>query len=1435
MIPTKDNKRPILIHEEIRPSDTEKSFYDRVRSFILENQGFKSDVKFLLFVEYRIESLTKMQHGIIEKPIPPDISNIILPPSFVVIGQGNLHNIRASLVIDCGEREECEIDPKTGVKKYKTRKLTKAEKAENLERVSETEGAISIEIFTPKHSKKSPKIDSEITDTNPFRYDLPKPEEESESHNEEEEEEEEGFLHSNQNNYSFILRSLNFNESVDESSVEYNHLVGFGLIEDGELTEEGMIAAQFDDLLLYEYVNLAVFVKSQHKSDKKSGCLFSLLLQQLMRYGSSIINDLYSDSFLQNFDQYSDIVTILKVFLPLIKAPPVEDSKFLRAGLNPEICNEIINFLFEKLTNINDLNLHGSENEDDDELDESDEGNDESGNENDGFEDENECFNRTITRLQKYLSNMNEKITNYFLLCKSYNNDFYASHELIFDRISHDNLISIIMKNSENTDVILSNRPGWNGYSTPTQCFALCIDRVEESTTCFVSLIHSIPVEKDFGKDKIDIEMAVCSFQIAEEHDNSFVSAMLPILIDQSKYLLFSNSSINNIFSTSTSSTSQNPSSCSVNNFTISNTVNHFSFISYCPNDINFDYQRDIKQSLNLISNIIPYVPRSLLYYDQQLSVLIELQSDNVSDLHPLVYTMRSTERSVSKRSRRFHKTTDDEENKDDSEEAKKDGDKSDNEIPELFLPPSIYSITRQSITFLSHHTDEMKGHMPPYRFAITADEFIFKGEDIGNSGNRRLNQKIIALPTVGIGSIHPFDTPSHIVILSDEENEELGQKLVLTQFIDETEQIMSESCSAYLPETAKVFSNSIAYIVNLKNSFFGINSNFNGINQYLMSIYESRNSFIDGNGKILSSYPNFLGLLEVFLGNDDVVFALPKNRHLFSHDDTGTRKPFDFESIKRGIVSNLNALLDHEAASRNMEKKMKYILSISMKNCLKNSDINISIREIGSFCFFIKLKTTLEGNELAAEKNELIKSAIINATRRYGDVEISNPYKLMTFVFPVEKHKGVTVKERYEKVKSVADEFSLYCFDDPIIKKSSQSEGRIEVDVISSSAWIPFAKKIKKVFANDVLTSVLHIPLPHPAMLFHEKTRDEINHWLASNTTEATALHDEDSLWVGKVDVVNHLNKKLKDDINKKNFRFEYYPTVVSLEKFRKIKKKFEERGFLDYEYYRQYNLLIMKPSDIELFKIDEVNLTPIDENLFCLAICGSSIPFVKRMAFYDDSGNTSMLSICSMCASQKIKEATRTYFSLDDLFIDPSNLVKDYETLWKPLKLFRKGSGYTRNKSIPLGQYIWYLMESNSDLIDHIRAWVNAAFLLAKLQCPMIVFCPEHLNQMTVIYSNSKNHNNHADDIKCNVTDCGNVFHTKCLRWHKKGAKCPDEIGPNESFCPGCNYPAFNFFGCNLMICQRCKCRWCYRCKKVFEAKSIEKHMIEEHGGLY
>ncbi|KAK8884598.1 hypothetical protein M9Y10_043714 [Tritrichomonas musculus] len=1298
----------ITISEKIHPDDTIATFYNRVQNYVFEKLEENPKYNFLLIIESRLQELNDSQIKIINEPIPSNYEiPLICQPFYIPIGVQSLPPIKFAKLIDNGFYTY-EINFLTGVKKN-------------------SDTLLSLYDETRFYIKRT---DDHGNDKKIHSYILT----------------------------SILYESTNVKMAIDDYPNDWQLLLMNGFVnEEEKLTKDGLFASQFEDLLFYEYVVMISFMNSQDEKDRISSFLFSLLILQIIRYGDELITNYFSDSFIDNFDERSDLITLIKVLFPLLKYDQNNDGfclhdeeEYLQKGLDPSKSETIINFI------VANFRIYINYCTD-----------------SDGIEDEDEFYNvycNEVDKLENFLSDLYLKINEIIKIIELKLPEFYSSHLFSFIGIEKELDNSIRLAGNDDSSALLYCRPGWHCYSFPKNVFAFCVTEYNEIT---VSLIHSI----------VD-EMEINVHPVPEELDNVFAMTVINSIIDQS------------IFSPFFHFTGKKADGT----FAYIKTVKaNKSFISYRPlTNSNKKCITEIDNVLNLIKIINPFLPRSLLLYNRGMSLIIELQSSGLSNIHSRVYSTIKK-----KKKKKSMKDTDEDEYSFD--------------YP-FFKSPYVYHINKKSLTFLWNNVNELKGFSPSIRIALTANDFMNFGI------SKEINESPFSIPTIDINSKSVFDYHSQLFILSDNKKSELGSYIEFPECKNSpSTQNIYHTISLALPETAKISYSYSMFIVQRKNSFILIQFDDAKDKDKLSKLLGIENLFSPTKKpsifKLNIPLIQFIEELESQIFNDD---QIPHNIQILSDSN------------------------DHS-------NKFRFFLTDDIANELKVSQEDFSLRLLGkeesstfSDLLFFKFPKSNDYDTLSSFNEDNVRDAIEKCC---GDVEISPVYNLITFSIDVNEHQGINLKDQYSKIESkVYSKISPFLFNkistDPEMQDDKFPElGKVKFEVFSEKVSIAAAQFLTDVIKGEKLTKPFEIDYIHPSMKKHQRTQEDIDNWVIANNCD---MKKEGTEWVGSLSAVSELSKQFKIDLENKVFNFDYQPFYVPYEKFKGIRKSFEKVGFQDFEYNKLYEMLIIKPENFDDHGID------VNENKFCLRICKGSNPYKKRLSVYDVNSEdikTCQISFCTFCTSKAVKERTKDYFQQFDLMNDYSKIIfasqveeNKLETVFKPLDLILKQEKLREfeNYSIPIGQFLWFLSElSDNGLNKFIRAWVNMAAEVAIYQCPMITACPKHLSQIVKLSKSCK------EKLKCSFDDqCENYFHMKCLRWHNEPSKDEDDeketcemksIGFKAIECPNCKVPTFNLFNNVVMFCDRCGCNWCYLCQVRLAEEKVLRHIKEFHNGHY
>lgn len=1354
-------KNIVILHEEIHPNDTVTTFYNRIQNMVFDKWKENSEYKFYLIIQLKTDACDDQQLKIISEPIPSNYNiPLICSPLVLSVESQTLPPIKASGLVDNGFQQS-EIDPRTAIKTI----------SPDLQTLYEVENIYFKRTDDPTCEKEHSLILAEL------RYKLKK-------------------FNDIKSGFMFSLPDLRRNKEMS-------------FIKKNNLTEIGEFSVEFEDLLFYEHVMMNSFIEKQNNNnDKSSAFLFSLLIFQIIRNGDELINDYFSDSFIENFDEYSDIVTVIKTIFPLLKYDQNgssdgylnEKEKYIEKGFNAEKCDLIINFLavnfkiYYNLTNqIND------DIDDDDDIIYSE-------------------YCKAIDQLQIFIYDLSKKIDDFIESFPPFLNELTSSlHKYTFQSIEN---YQFIYKKMEDDELfILNNRPGWHGYSLPKNIFAFCVTVNEYKKTNSILFIHSI--EK---------KMEINTIQIPEELDNVFAQAIINSIITKKYFHLFFK-----IKSAKKETT-----------YVPTNTIKgNKSFISY---NLNYDDNSDIADfenkakadlinSINLVKSINPFLPRSLLILNQNLSLVIELQSSGLSNIHSRVYDCSAPIDQNKKKKRGKNDT-----NADPEPEIKNQSENiNEYDLNSPFYNlPYAYKITKDSLNFLWNNIDELKGFSPSIRIAWNASEFL----NFGNNKNQ--NERIISKPKIYKNKEDKnksvFENPSNLLILTDKKYSQLGNEIPFETFSKPPKVNIYQRISQFLPESCKVTSDSFMFIVQNPGCSIYIRTN------------DSRTKQIDQKRRQLI----------------EEIFQDQPGLKIFENPEKG-KLAIDFEKFLRYLDSNitdLEQLPDNISfESRGDESSLKEFSVSSIQEIL-NDKLNIdpedpnlmTLGRLGSYCFLLKItKMVGDVNESDIQKENLITKAIRSTIEDLYGINpiISHSYDIYTFIFPVRKYQGLKLNERLDQISSqIIPKIHPFMFNiRPEANEQKDKCGVIKFDIFSEKVAIETAKLIKYRFEGEILTKPFKIPYLHPALKEHKQTMDKIESWIISNSDK---LHREEEEWVGPISDVDKLQKQFKLDVDNKVFIFDYRPFILSIKKFKNLKAEFEKKGFIDYQYNRLYEVLVIRPEKLMKFDLDGQILNDQKINgqpKFCNHVCKGSIAFGKRLPLYDfesDSWNTIYATFCEHCLLNSIPERTIEYFTKADVMNDASKIVCKsregekihLETKWHPFDLLLQKKGELnigKNFSVPIGQFLFYLVEQSSQKLNpFLRAWVNMAADVAVRQCSMITSCPDHLAQVVKLSKSS------TDVIKCGFgKSCKNYFHMKCLKWHSlpladdPGAakkKCKiRSIGFEHDRCPCCGVPSFNLFNNLIIFCDRCGCSWCFACKEQIDQEKVMKHLREFHDGNY
>ena len=307
-----------------------------------------------------------------------------------------------------------------------------------------------------------------------------------------------------------------------------------------------------------------------------------------------------------------------------------------------------------------------------------------------------------------------------------------------------------------------------------------------------------------------------------------------------------------------------------------------------------------------------------------------------------------------------------------------------------------------------------------------------------------------------------------------------------------------------------------------------------------------------------------------------------------------------------------------------------------------------------------------------------------------------------------------------------------------------------------------------------------------------------------------------------------NHYNE-IKNQLNLKLVAIPFPKEIKE-----KIKKK--EKWNINYK----YNTVIAKKEDedevknfIEKFKTKKIkekkipfyfihnNISPI----LCLNdCCQPELTDLPITLLFNDY-KTFSTRICKECIYDRVHFVSQTLYTDGKINKDALESInaKPYSLTYLQSDDFDGGTKIF--PQIAIGQLIMVIFNFNDDelssiLSAHLHSIVE--FSIRYRMKKIFTFCPVHRSNILKVDPN-------ANEIKCNVNGCNNMYCRYCFCMHDTENKCLLELDRNHQHCPVCFQIFKKDSGCNIVHCI-CGTTFCYKCGDIIEVKTDESNHMHD-----
>jgi len=315
--------------------------------------------------------------------------------------------------------------------------------------------------------------------------------------------------------------------------------------------------------------------------------------------------------------------------------------------------------------------------------------------------------------------------------------------------------------NNSKTEIILTKRPGWTGLYIPGHVYTFSLSKIGLSNTYSGFMIHQ-------DNSKLNIP-GVVSLKIDPSLNNDY---FLPMLFG---YLGYDN--ISKYFVQCSSQNSQNFYSQYLS--IIESFFTHY--LVFCPS--NESVVQTVRNGISKIEKLIPFIPRSLLMYNESPSCFIEILNNGSSMYETKVH---------------FHDMS----------------------------PPNAYHINSRSIDFAEMHIKDLLNPLMNIRFALSGGLFSL------DNGINEPKFEIITDPQYK----SVFDVvPSHLVLLCDSDWSQIPSEPTLEwRFIESTPKFDPTRFVTRIPNKPFRFNNlGYSYLAFLPTCMFANTPFVDNVNSY--------------------------------------------------------------------------------------------------------------------------------------------------------------------------------------------------------------------------------------------------------------------------------------------------------------------------------------------------------------------------------------------------------------------------------------------------------------------------------------------------------------------------------------------------------------------------------------------------------------------------
>ncbi|KAK8845827.1 hypothetical protein M9Y10_020750 [Tritrichomonas musculus] len=402
---------------------------------------------------------------------------------------------------------------------------------------------------------------------------------------------------------------------------------------------------------------------------------------------------------------------------------------------------------------------------------------------------------------------------------------------------------------------------------------------------------------------------------------------------------------------------------------------------------------------------------------------------------------------------------------------------------------------------------------------------------------------------------------------------------------------------------------------------------------------------------------------------------------------------------------------------------------------------------------------------------------------------------------------------------------------------KNPTIQGHVYVSMYSAVFTIPLTSMV----ADEILgidRAILRIPNQMNIDIFSlsrdAKMSNIMKNWLAANDLD---IHLSKNKWIGpKADVdkaidllrsspphfptkivsisggvdLQSLNAALKSQAKKGNKKW-----ILNLAR-RKLTVPSETNDEEVKAFINKYKILGKEDEEEDN---DEEEFLYIGDVGYCE---DEELSSTRLVNFYKSNGRVQTKNFCRSCIRESLVYMLGKMFD-DDSDTPIMNRIFENVDFIPPIPLFLSPEG----KFIPLGQLMWSLV-GDLDVAMPARTYLTALALQTLKKSPCVTCCPQHQN---ILFRRPPPNTG----LKCIISGCKYQLCSDCNKWHIIGS-CPEktQVPLGDRICPYCKAIIEKSEACNHLACN-CGKHFCYYCGAGPWDSSgpCYDHLHKEHNG--